>query len=74
MVMGSDEDPEDGGAVAASIFIAVAVYGVRMACVPRRVLLKLTMRTGIFRLLRVPSIFTLKGKSEGRYYVAMRRL
>lgn len=29
MVMGSDEAPEDGGAVAASIFIAVAVYAVR---------------------------------------------
>ena len=29
MVMGSDEDPENGGAVAASIFIAVAVYAVR---------------------------------------------
>ena len=27
--MGSDEAPEDGGAVAASIFIAVAVYAVR---------------------------------------------
>lgn len=29
MIMGSEEDPEDGGAVAASIFIAVAVYAVR---------------------------------------------
>ncbi|KIW25110.1 uncharacterized protein PV07_10775 [Cladophialophora immunda] len=26
MMMGMEEDPEDGGAVAASIFIAVAVY------------------------------------------------
>lgn len=28
MVMGLEEDPEDHKAVAASIFIAVAVYGV----------------------------------------------
>ena len=26
--MGSDEDPEDGNAVAASVFGAVAIYGV----------------------------------------------
>jgi hypothetical protein len=31
MVMGLEEDPEDHKAVAASIFIAVAVYGV---CLP----------------------------------------
>ena len=29
--MGSDEDPEDGKAVALSIFIAVGVYGVSQA-------------------------------------------
>lgn len=28
MMMGLEEDPENGGAVAASIFIAVAVYAV----------------------------------------------
>ncbi|OQU96489.1 hypothetical protein CLAIMM_02565 [Cladophialophora immunda] len=30
MMMGMEEDPEDGGAVAASIFIAVAVYAVSL--------------------------------------------
>ncbi|KIW79070.1 hypothetical protein Z517_08910 [Fonsecaea pedrosoi CBS 271.37] len=31
MMMGLEEDPEDGGAVAASIFIAVAVYAVSLS-------------------------------------------
>lgn len=30
--MGSKEDPEDGGAVAAALFGAVAVYGVSHTC------------------------------------------
>lgn len=29
MVMGLDEDPEDHAAVATSVFITVAIYGVR---------------------------------------------
>ena len=32
--MGLEEDPEDHKAVAASIFIAVAVYGVRVEILP----------------------------------------
>lgn len=31
MVMGLDEDPEDHAAVATSVFITVAIYGVREA-------------------------------------------
>ena len=40
--MGMEEDPEDHKAVAASIFIAVAVYGVRYICWSFE--LKLTLR------------------------------
>lgn len=55
--MGSEEDPADGAAVAASVFGAVAIYGVCHSTAPYpRILLVLIAIPGFPRLLRRPSL------------------
>lgn len=65
IVMGSSEDPKDGKGVAAAVFGAVVVYGVRItshkvqtrAGKPRKRTKKLTS-AGLPRLLRQPGLPT----------------
>lgn len=56
-MMGSDEDPKDGGKVAAAVFGAVGVYGVREAYMP-----KITMRTaGLMIKTGLPTLLRTSG-------------
>lgn len=68
MMMGMEEDPEDHAAVAASVFIAVAVYAVSAFLRPRWQPIARAMLTsaGIFGLLRFPSLATCSSQSTRR--------
>lgn len=69
MMMGLEEDPEDSGAVAAAIFIAVGVYGVSIP--PKAVQpIGLTISV-VFPVLRTAGIFTYAGESTRRYILTM---
>ena len=64
-MMGSDEDPKDGGAVAGAVFGAVFIYIVRLsapgkggATLDRWIRAPANRSIGILRLLRVPSTLT----------------
>ena len=54
--MGSEEDPEDGAAVAASVFGAVAIYGVCQPLPPVPFIPSTDLIPGFPRLLRRPSL------------------
>jgi hypothetical protein len=63
-VMGMESNPTDHKAVAASIFITVAIYGVSSLAA----LVKIAdQTTGFPCLLRVPSIPACSSEQEGRY-------
>ncbi|EHA22409.1 hypothetical protein ASPNIDRAFT_127896, partial [Aspergillus niger ATCC 1015] len=70
---GSEGEPEDGAAVAASIFTAVLVYIVCL--MPRRqgkrkrwIANRLINRIGFLRVLRFPGVLAHEGP-EGRRYI-----
>ncbi|RMY25042.1 hypothetical protein D0867_00987 [Hortaea werneckii] len=70
-MMGSEEDPKDGGKVAAAVFGAVAVYGVRDKEYPEKIretgnrIKWLTQQTGFPRVLRTPGLTAQEAKSTG---------
>jgi hypothetical protein len=74
--MGQTKDPEDGAAVAFSIFLAVAVYGVRrlqkFVAVYCPVELTLVRFPGIPCLLRPASLSACPGQPAGSDIAAMR--
>src|SRR4051812_18028651 len=65
-MMGSEDSPKDGGAVAGAVFGAVFIYIVRTIrfLFWRRLLL--TMVSGILRVLWIPSLPPLQRKPPGR--------
>jgi hypothetical protein len=56
-MMGSEEDPTDGAAVAASVFGAVAIYGVCPVQLRESTFPRTDSIPGIPRLLRRPGLF-----------------
>lgn len=62
--MGMESNPTDHKAVAASIFITVAIYGVGSKSMLDIVA---NQSTGLPRLLRIPSIPACSSEQEGRY-------
>ena len=73
-MMDKTTDPEDGKAVAASIFIAVAVYAVRLMCSNQPVDVCLLMTSvGLLCILRISSIPPYPPKQEESNLTAMSR-
>lgn len=72
--MDKTTDPEDGKAVAASIFIAVAVYAVRLMQSNHSVDVYLLMTpVGLLYILRISSFPPYPPKQEGSNLTAMSR-
>lgn len=65
-VMGTDEDPKDGGAVAGAVFGAVFIYIVCSLSVSDDGEWGLAnMKAGILCVLRIPGLLTFEGKPTG---------
>ncbi|SRR6266480_7628701 len=75
-MMGSTEDPKDGPAVAATVFGAVAVYGVSATTANIRIgwnqKANKHFSLGFPSLLREPSVVTHSRKQTRRYLIAMK--
>lgn len=67
-VMGMESNPTDHKAVAASIFITVAIYGVSFTAIFGN---SADLHAGVSRLLRIPSIPTCSSEQEGRHLLAV---
>ena len=66
--MGMESNPKDHKAVAASIFITVAIYGVSLTAILGN---DADLNSGFPRFLRIPSISTCASEQEGRYLLAI---
>lgn len=76
-LVGSDEDPPDGGKVAAAVFSAVAVYGVRIPkhpLIPRALSLTKICNTGFPPILWMSSDYAQTSQQTRRDSIALNEI